>query len=136
VFEGGIMTVGGDLSADQIPLIDHNKLDAVKELAEPGDADGFFRDLVELFFSRVPILIGEIQEAHRAGDAIGVFKSAHTLKGTAGNLGAMRVMKLAETIEHNGRAGDLTGMGKLLHDIELAFSLSRGELENHMDVPM
>lgn len=130
------MTVGGEISADQIPLIDHNKLDAVKELAEPGDADGFFRDLVQLFFTRVPILIGEMQEANKGGDPVAVSKSAHTLKGTAGNLGAMRVMKLAETIEHNGRAGNLAEVPKLLSDIEAAFSLSRSELENNMDVPM
>lgn len=130
------MTVGGETSADQIPLIDHNKLDAVKELAEPGDADGFFRDLVQLFFTRVPILIGEMQEANKGGDSVAVSKSAHTLKGTAGNLGAMRVMKLAETIEHQGRSGNLVGLPQLLTDIEDAFSLSRVELENNMDVPM
>lgn len=130
------MTVGGELSADQVPLIDHNKLDAVKELAEPGDADGFFRDLVELFFVRVPILIGEMQEASKGGDAVAVSKSAHTLKGTAGNLGAMRVMKLAETIEHSGKTGDLSRIAQLLGEIESAFTLSRAELENNMDVPM
>ncbi len=123
-------------TADQIPLIDHNKLDAVKELAEPGDADGFFRDLVELFFTRVPLLIGEMQEAHKGGDPVGVSKCAHTLKGTAGNLGAMRVMKLAETIEHSGRSGDLNSISLLLSEIEAAFSLSRTELENNMEVPM
>lgn len=129
------MTVGGDLSAEQIPLIDHTKLDAVKELAEPGDADGFFRDLVELFFTRVPILIHEMQAANSEGDPVGVSKSAHTLKGTAGNLGALRVMKLAEKIEYSGRAGDLSPISHLLGEIEAAFTLSRAELENNMDVP-
>ncbi len=130
------MTVGGDISADQLPLIDHSKLDAVKELAEPGDADGFFRDLVELFFTRVPILIHEMQSANSQGDAVTLSKSAHTLKGTAGNLGAMRVMKLAELIEYHGRSGELSQLPKLLSEIESAFSLSRTELENNMDVPM
>ena len=130
------MIVVGDIPADQIPLIDHTKLDAVKELAEPGDADGFFRDLVELFFSRVPLLIGEMQAANKVGDPVGVSKSAHTLKGTAGNLGAMRVMKLAEIIEQNSRAGDLSQIPQHLTAIEAAFTLSRTELENNMEVPM
>lgn len=130
------MTIVGDSSADQVPLIDHSKLDAVKELAEPGDADGFFRDLLELFFSRVPLLIGEMKAANKEGDSISLFKSAHTLKGTAGNLGALRIMNLAEAIEQRSRAGDLSEIPKFLKNIEVAFSLSRIELENNRDVPM
>jgi HPt (histidine-containing phosphotransfer) domain-containing protein len=128
--------IGGDISADQVPLIDHDKLDAVKELAEPGDADGFFRDLVELFFSRVPILIGEMVEANAKGDPTGVSKSAHTLKGTAGNLGAIRVMKLAEALENLGRSGNLGTASALLSEIQSAFVLSKAELENNMTIPM
>ncbi|RYZ60330.1 MAG: Hpt domain-containing protein [Proteobacteria bacterium] len=128
--------IGGDISADQVPLIDHEKLDAVKELAEPGDADGFFRDLVELFFSRVPILIGEMVDANAKGDPVAVSKSAHTLKGTAGNLGAIRVMKLAESLETLGRSGSLDTMSQLLSEIESAFVLSKAELENNMTIPM
>ncbi|MBC7531041.1 MAG: Hpt domain-containing protein [Oligoflexus sp.] len=128
--------IGGDISADQVPLIDHSKLDAVKELAEPGDADGFFKDLVELFFSRVPILIGEMVDATAKGDPIAVSKSAHTLKGTAGNLGAIRVMKIAELLEHLGRAGKLETVPQLLSEIQFAFALSKVELENNMTIPM
>ena len=128
--------IGGDFSADQVPLIDHSKLDAVKELAEPGDADGFFKDLVELFFSRVPILIGEMVDATAKSDPIAVSKSAHTLKGTAGNLGAIRVMKIAETLETLGRSGKLDTVPQLLSDIQSAFALSKVELENNMTIPM
>lgn len=128
--------IGGDISADQVPLIDHSKLDAVKELAEPGDADGFFKDLVELFFSRVPILIGEMVDATAKSDPIAVSKSAHTLKGTAGNLGAIRVMKIAELLEHLGRAGKLETAPQLLSEIQSAFALSKVELENNMTIPM
>ncbi len=128
--------IGVDISADQVPLIDHDKLDAVKELAEPGDADGFFKDLVELFFSRVPVLIKEMLEGVGEGDPTAVSKSAHTLKGTAGNLGAVRLMKLAETLETLSRAGTLDPLPKLLTDIQSAFDLSKVELENNMTIPM
>lgn len=128
--------IGSDFSADQVPLIDHSKLDAVKELAEPGDADGFFKDLVELFFSRVPILIGEMVDANTKSDPIAVSKSAHTLKGTAGNLGAIRVMKIAETLETLGRSGKLDTVPELLSEIQSAFALSKVELENNMTIPM
>ncbi|MBC7659668.1 MAG: Hpt domain-containing protein [Chitinophagaceae bacterium] len=126
---------GGDISADPVPLIDHAKLDAVKELAEPGDADGFFKDLVELFFSRVPMLIGEMVDANQKGDPSAISRSAHTLKGTAGNLGAIRVMKLAESLELESRAGKLDLVPKLLTDIESAYRLSKVELENNMTIP-
>jgi len=128
--------VGVDISAEQIPLIDHDKLDAVKELAEPGDADGFFKDLVELFFSRVPILINEMVDGIGNGDSTAVSRSAHTLKGTAGNLGAIRVMRLAESLETLSRAGSLDPIPKLLTDIQSAFVLSKVELENNMTIPM
>ena len=128
--------IGGDVSAGQVPLIDHSKLDSVKELAEPGDADGFFRDLVELFFTRVPVLINEMKEALKHNDATQVSRSAHTLKGTSGNLGAIRVMKIAETLENLARDDKLQSVSELLVTIQEAFILSKEELENNMEIPM
>ena len=82
------------------------------------------------------MLINEMVDSNHKGDPTAVSKSAHTLKGTAGNLGAIRVMKLAESLEQYGRSGNLDQVSQLLTDIEAAYRLSKVELENNMTIPM
>ena len=116
----------------EVPLIDEQKLNAVKELAEPGDADGFFRDLVELFFNRVPLLVSEMQAAYVEHDSEKMARSAHTLKGTSGNLGAARVTYCAEVIEKLGRKGEVSPAEPWLKAVEQHFSEVKSQLEKHL----
>ncbi|HEY4442082.1 MAG TPA: Hpt domain-containing protein [Candidatus Elarobacter sp.] len=48
-----------------------------------------------------------LAEAIANGDAEGVRRAAHSIKGSSGNIGANRVMEVAAELEQRARAGDL-----------------------------
>lgn len=112
-----------------LPVIDAVKLQSIKNLAEPNDADGFFRGLIDLFFVRSPTILREIEVAIEQQDPLLLEKAAHAIKGTAGNLGASLMMKLAEDLEQIGHDRHLEGAETILSELRSAFSLTREEIE-------
>ncbi len=113
------------------PIIDAQKLQTIKDLSEPGDEDDFFKELLGIFFQRVPALLVELQAAINSKDPVKLERSAHALKGTAGNLGAMMLMKLAEQLEVMGRSGKTDQAAEVLAELQLTYPLTRKELETH-----
>jgi len=115
-----------------LPLLDIPRLRSIRALGEPDDADGFFKGLLTIFFERAPALLADLEQAVAARDAHRVEKLAHALKGSAGNLGAARMMHFAERLEAIGRSKHLTDeVGLLLEALKLAYPETRGELLKH-----
>lgn len=113
----------------EFPLIDEQKLQSIRALGEPDDADGFFKDLVGMFFERVPHLMAEIEVALQKEDSLGLERSAHALKGTAGHLGAIWMMKLAEHIETMGRQSQAKAASNFIIELKSVYPLTCTELQ-------
>lgn len=111
------------------PLIDAQKLQTIRNLGEPDDADGFFKDLVGIFFERVPGLLIDIEAALAKQDGPGLERSAHALKGTAGHLGAIKMMKLAEHLETMGRESLSPSAHEFLTELHAVYPLTCKELK-------
>jgi HPt (histidine-containing phosphotransfer) domain-containing protein len=58
-----------------------------------------YRELIELFIDTGAADFQTIQEALAGGNSEQVMRSAHTIKGAAGNLGLMDVSETAKNIE-------------------------------------
>lgn len=71
-----------------------------------GDMD-LFKEITELFFEQGSELVNRIREGIEKGDAERVEHAAHSLKGSAGNIGAKRVHDAAYRLEMMGREGRL-----------------------------
>ena len=71
-----------------------------------GDQDLLIQ-LVDLFIERQGDMMSQIRKALSLGDTVTVERSAHTLKGTAGNLCAPEVALAAGRLEAIGRLGTL-----------------------------
>lgn len=67
-------------------------------------------ELVELFAEDCPRLLRELAAAVSAGDADGIARGAHALKGSVGVFGARRAADLANELEERGRAEELDGV--------------------------
>lgn len=113
------------------PLIDSQKLQLIRDLGEPDDADGFFRDLLGVFFERVPRLLLELEAAIKDADCHRTEQSAHALKGTAGHLGAIWLMELAAHLEVLGREKNLEGADHSFQELKRVYPLTKQELESH-----
>ena len=65
------------------------------------------RDLITMYLDLGPERIAAMRAAVSAGDAAGVERSAHTMKSTAGNLGAVQLQQTAQQMETMAAEGEI-----------------------------
>jgi two-component system, sensor histidine kinase and response regulator len=85
------------------PLLDGA---AVARLQRLGGGE-LLRGMLELFLTQGPERLDAMDAAAAAGDAAHVERAAHSLKSSAGNLGAQRLQHAAELLELAAGAGVL-----------------------------
>jgi two-component system sensor histidine kinase/response regulator len=68
-----------------------------------GDDPSIFNELVELFLEDTPTRIAALEQALASGSARELEAAAHTLKSSAGNLGAYVLSTLCKELEDCGR---------------------------------
>jgi HPt (histidine-containing phosphotransfer) domain-containing protein len=91
---------------------------ALQERVE-GDVE-LLREIIALFLEDSPRLIEDVRAAVAAGDAAGLKRAAHTLKGAAANFGAAPVVAVALELELMGRTGNLSGAAPARDRLEVA----------------
>jgi len=94
-----------------------------------GDAE-LLKEIAVLFLDDYPKSLEELREAVRSGDAKGVERTAHGLKGSVSNFGARPAVDAALQLETMGRAQKLVEVEQVLHSLELALAALRPELES------
>lgn len=86
-------------------------------------------EVIALFFEEAPRLVSQMRQSLEAGNADGVERAAHSLKGAAGSLGADDVVTSARQLEGLGKSGDLTGAPEVLSRLEWGTAQLIGELK-------
>jgi PAS domain S-box-containing protein len=102
----------------------------VNLLIVPGDASSL-TELVDLFRSDGGARLAALQTAGHAGDLRTLAAAAHTLKGSAGNLGGRRLAMLVGRLELAAKAGDLALVRGLLTLVERAYEAFAKALSEH-----
>jgi HPt (histidine-containing phosphotransfer) domain-containing protein len=69
-----------------------------------------------------------VDAALAAGDATAVARAAHSIKGSAGNIGANVVYRLAAELDARARTGDLSDARERLDAIDAAYARVRDEV--------
>ena len=93
--------------------------DRYNELLGLMDGDQqLLQELIEVFLEDAPQRIEGVRRALNAGDALALYKAAHTLKGSAGNFGAPEVVGLALRLEALAREGNLDAAGVQFQRLE------------------
>ncbi len=103
-----------------VPLVDESRLAELGMLED--EEPGLVAELTALFAAETPALIGAITSGVAAADRGRVQDAAHTLKGSAGTIGAARVAELAKRILDLARGGTLEGTAGLADALEPAFA--------------
>ena len=88
------------------PPIDPAVFESLRALQEAGQPDPA-AELIDLFLADTPPRLNALAAAVRDSHASGLRESAHSLKGTASNLGARRLAALCAKLEVGAKAGDL-----------------------------
>ncbi len=90
-------------------------------------SSGFLIEAIDRFLSETPARIEVLHEARSRGDADFFSRRAHSLRGSAAILGALRLMKLAASLEERG-LNDAEDAAALLQAVQLEFETVRAAL--------
>jgi HPt (histidine-containing phosphotransfer) domain-containing protein len=105
------------------------QIDREVALAGVGGDVELLREIVTLFLSEYPRIQAELKDAVLRGDAKGVERAAHGLKGSVSTFGANPAAEAALQLETMGRARDLSEVRPALELLETALVALRPELE-------
>jgi HPt (histidine-containing phosphotransfer) domain-containing protein len=101
-------------------------LRALQSSASPG----FLAELIDLFLKEAAVHVAKLRESLQSRDARTFERSAHTLKGSCGNLGAQAMSRICADLQTVGHAADWTQAAALLPNLEEEFRIVRIELES------
>lgn len=94
-----------------------------KELgANLGLEEDEYRELIELFVTTGSADFENIQSGFANSDADQIMRSAHTIKGAAGNLGLMDVSDVAKTIEDSAMEHQLDNLESAITQLKSQFA--------------
>lgn len=86
------------------------------------DDTGGIADLLEMALQTGAKHRRAIEDALAVGDAATVARAAHGIKGSAGNIGANVVYRLATELDQQARTGDLSGAQERIDAIDAAYA--------------
>jgi HPt (histidine-containing phosphotransfer) domain-containing protein len=105
-------------------------LDREVALARVGGDPELLKEIADLFLENYREWLDELRQATERGDAPGVERTAHGLKGSVANFGARKAVEASLSLENLGRSRDLNGATESLAALELALETLRGDLES------
>jgi CheY-like chemotaxis protein/HPt (histidine-containing phosphotransfer) domain-containing protein len=94
------------------PVLDVKALDDLRMLQRPGKPDVVGK-VIDCYLLDAPRLLAEMDIATETGDAAMLFKTAHRLKSSSANLGALQLAALCKRIEALGRQKTASGASGL-----------------------
>ena len=68
--------------------------------------DRIAKEIIQVYWSRLPNQLGELKSLDSAGDNVQVVRLAHSLKGSSGSVGAMQLFLLFSALEHAAEKGE------------------------------
>ena len=114
----------GSPTPDVDAPLDREVLDGLRKLGD----ENLLSELVGLFLEDVPGRLTALRGAVGSGDANAVERNAHALKGSCGNMGAMRMSAIASELQDAGVSGDLSSAPALLERLEEEYGRVRQTL--------
>ncbi len=84
--------------------------------------ESLLRQMINLFLDNVPQRIENIRVGIRENNLQAVGRAAHSLKSTAGNVGAIKLQALAQEIERCAECQDNCRVATMLDILQAAFA--------------
>jgi CheY-like chemotaxis protein/HPt (histidine-containing phosphotransfer) domain-containing protein len=94
-------------------ILDEKTLSQLREMTAGSDPE-FFRKVVDMFTEQIVLTGDDLAEQLRYGQLKELAASAHKLKGSALNIGAVRLAEICKRIEIQGKSGEADGLLEML----------------------
>jgi signal transduction histidine kinase/ActR/RegA family two-component response regulator/HPt (histidine-containing phosphotransfer) domain-containing protein len=118
------------LVQDTAMILDRSVLDGFLQMAGPEVAVELLRELLEAYSEDVPQRLVDIETAIAQSNPEALRQSAHALRSSSINLGAVEVGELCRELEQIGKSGTTQGAQHLYPQLSLAIGKAIGALEN------
>ena len=112
---------------EERPVLDPAVLNTLRKLTSPGEPD-VLQEVLKLFLDDVPARLTRLRNAWASRNIEEVQRAAHSLKGSAGNIGARRLHALCSQLDDKGRSGDLDALGPLVDALGEEFDKVEAEI--------
>ena len=109
-------------------VLDPAVIESLRQLTPPGEPD-VLDEVLKMFLQEVPPRIEQLRTFLASGNIQEVQRAAHSLKGSAGNIGAHRLHEVCQQVDDKSRSGDLSGLAALVDT--LAEEFGKVEVEIH-----
>jgi CheY-like chemotaxis protein/HPt (histidine-containing phosphotransfer) domain-containing protein len=96
--------------------------DRVGMMARLMDDEDLARSVVPGFLEDLPRQIEALRARLEAGDALGVERQAHTIKGASASMGGERLRAVAAAMEKAGQAGELEAVRARMPELQAQFA--------------
>ena len=116
------------LVTTDLSVLDLDVMAAIRSLGAPGEAD-IFVEVARLFLEDVPVHVSALSAAIEAGNTASVAQIAHSLRGNALEIGAVRMAPVCAAIENAARAGSLEDAALRAESLEREFAITRETLQ-------
>jgi HPt (histidine-containing phosphotransfer) domain-containing protein len=94
-------------------VLDPDVVESLRQLTPPGEPD-VLAEIFNLFLDEVPKRIDALRAALMSGDAVTVQRTAHSLKGSSGNIGARAMHEVCRQIDERARSEELARLQPLV----------------------
>ena len=110
-------------------VIDWSRLESLRELQVEGDPDVVVQ-VIAMFQEDSVTRLARAREAFAGRDGQSLKLEAHSLRGTAGLIGAERLRETAEAVERSAESGWSPALGLLVDAMAGAVAAVRAELSS------
>jgi HPt (histidine-containing phosphotransfer) domain-containing protein len=117
------------LADEEGPATDATALDRLRRFG----GGKLLGEMIALFLSVSPERVATARQAHAAGDLPILERAFHSLKGSAAQLGALRLQRLSAEGERLSRLGTVGGVPILMQELDEELARVREWLVNARD---
>jgi len=111
------------------PVLDPAVIESLRQLTPPGEPD-VLNEVLQLFLEDVPGRLARLRSAWQDGNAVEVQRAAHSLKGSAGNIGATDLLSVCRLLDDHGKSGDLSNLAPLVTSLETEYAKVEAEIKS------
>jgi CheY-like chemotaxis protein/HPt (histidine-containing phosphotransfer) domain-containing protein len=115
-------------------ILDVAVLDEIRALQSPGRPN-ILHKVINHYIEDTPKLLASLHEALAKGDAQALQLTAHSLKSSSANVGAVQLSSLSNELETRGRENDIKDAEQLLTGIESSYVMIKERLESEFLAP-
>lgn len=109
-------------------VLDPAVVESLRQLTPPGEPD-VLAEVLRLFLDEVPRRVERLKAAWQNRNAEELQRTAHSLKGSSGNIGAHHMYDICQQLDERGKAGDFHGARHLLDSLDEEYRRVEAEIQ-------